>query len=420
MIVDNADNTTWFFPPTDLNESSVDAEATQKFLIDYLPKKLNSRKSLIITTRSRHISEGLVDGESSIEVLPFMLQEARDLLRAKAKGAVDISDTSTIERLLNVLGCIPLAISQAAAFMKRNRISVQKYLAALEKDEQNLVNHLSIELLDRRRECGFPNSIFRTWKLSFDQIRRERPRATEILSLMTMLDRQRIPESLLQRPGGNDADFTMAMGTLEGFSLITRELEDGMLGLHRLVQLSVHNWLEQEDKKMQFTEQALQIVAEEFPFGSFENREKCQSLLPHALAVLQYHQISEFARERRASLVYNIGRFYLEQGLFENAHEKILESYDIYRQVFGEDSKNTFRSLNALAVVLDYQGKDEASEETHRRALKGYENLLGVEHLETLTSFNNLAIVFCSRGKYEKAKKMHRRALKGKEKDFGN
>jgi len=47
--------------------------------------------------------------------------------------------------------------------------------------------------------------------------------------------------------------------------------------------------------------------------------------------------------------------------------------------------------MNNLALVLDSQGKYEAAEEMHRRALELCEKVLGPEHPSTLVSMNNLA-----------------------------
>ena len=69
---------------------------------------------------------------------------------------------------------------------------VRQYLAELEEDEQHLVNCLSVELQDPRRARGYPNSVFRTWRLSFEQIQKQEPRAAEMVSLMTMLGAQHI------------------------------------------------------------------------------------------------------------------------------------------------------------------------------------------------------------------------------------
>ena len=42
------------------------------------------------------------------------------------------------------------------------------------------------------------NSIIITWQISFEHIRRSRPSATDLLSLMSLFDRQSIPEVLIR------------------------------------------------------------------------------------------------------------------------------------------------------------------------------------------------------------------------------
>ncbi|KAL9098647.1 MAG: hypothetical protein Q9163_005731 [Psora crenata] len=188
MILDNVDNADLFFRSTVVDTSSADTDPTQRLLVDYVPKRFDSKRLLIITTRSRHVGEDLIDAESCIEVPPCSIQEAESLLRLNAEHAVDRCKPDVIRRLLlDVLGYIPLAITQAAAFIKRNRMSVQGYLAALEKDNQNLTDYLSQELQDPRRPQGFPGN-------------------------------------LLQPLAERDVDFRMALGTLDGFALITQEI----------------------------------------------------------------------------------------------------------------------------------------------------------------------------------------------------
>ena len=47
-------------------------------------------------------------------------------------------------------------------------------------------------------------------------------------------------------------------------------------------------------------------------------------------------------------------------------------------------------------------------------ALDGYEKMLGVEQPDTLTSVDNLALVLQDQGKYEAAEELHQRALAGR------
>lgn len=200
MILDNADDEGLFFPLKDAELSSNEAPARGNPLINYLPPRLSTNKSLLITTRRQSLGEDLAYGERCIEVPPFDAQEAQLLLQSRFPGLPLGIDSPEAAKLLDILAYIPLAITQAAAFIRRNTMFLPKYLAALEKDDENLKDYLSAEVQDGRRDRGFPNAIFRTWKLSFNQIRTQEPHAAELLSLMVMLDRRDIPESLLKVP----------------------------------------------------------------------------------------------------------------------------------------------------------------------------------------------------------------------------
>ena len=419
LILDNADNADLLFPSAELNSPPATVTQTQRALNDYLPSILNPQKSLLVTTRNRLIGQDLANGELCVEVPALSDEEAKALLQLKLRGSASSLDRLNTERLLNVLGSIPLAITQAAAFINRNRMTVQSYLAALEKDKQNMTDYLSQELQDHRRPRGFPNSVFRTWKLSFDQILAQEPPTAKLLSLMAMLDPQRIPEKLLRRPAEREVDFRMAIGTLDGFALISQEIGGETYAIHPLVQASVHYWLEQRSEKEDYAGQALQLLAEEFPKGEHEHKETCESMLAHAQAVLCHKCISEDDMRHRAALLYNIGWFNWRQGRYVSAYEAASESYNIYQEGAEDVATARLSGLNLLALVLRYQGKYEAAEEMNRRALEGYEKVLGVEHPSTLTSVSNLASVLRDQGKYEAAEEMNRRALKGYEKVLG-
>jgi len=418
MIIDNADNADLFFRPLDPNASSDSASQLQGQLIDYIPKNLDSKRSMIITTRSRHVGEDLSDGESCIEVPPFSPEEAESLLRLTAKNTLNYPKLA-ISRLLEILGYIPLAITQASAFINRNGLTIQGYLTALEKDEQNLMDYLSQELQDPRRKRGSPNSVFRTWSLSFQHILTHKPLAAKLLSLIAMLDPQRIPEKLLRPSFERDVDFRMAIGTLDGFALITQEIGEESYAIHPLVRASVHYWLEQRGEKAGYAGQALRLLAEEFPIGEHEHKETCESMLAHAQTVLCYDLTSDEDLEYRAYLLYSVGRLNHQQGRYNSAHQAASEAYDINRERLGGDVTITLNCLTLLGLVLQSQSKYEVAEEMFQRVLEGSEKLLGVGHPDTLVSVSNLASVLRDQGKYEMAEKLNRRALKEREKVLG-
>jgi hypothetical protein len=234
LVLDNADDMEAFFSAKP-NLSSVGSEQTAP-LVKYLPRSSNG--STLITTRDKRAGERLTNREKAIMVLPMAELEAEKLLWSKVaqEGSLDKTKSS---KLLEVLGYLPLAITQAAAYISENSITVEGYLEAFYAEDSEIQDLLSEDLPDLRRDFESQNSVTRTWKVSFDQIRKQKPRAAEMLSLMAVLDRQGIPKTLLRRDGERGTEFTTALRTLQAFSLVTVEKGGASFEIHRLVQVSI-------------------------------------------------------------------------------------------------------------------------------------------------------------------------------------
>ena len=144
-------------------------------------------------------------------------------------------------------------------------MTISEYLDALRAGDRDIKDLLSEELEDSRRDMDTPNSVIRTWNLSFEQIRKQKPRAAEILSLMSVLDRQGIPKSLLRKEDERSIEFTTAMGTLQAFSLITAERAGESFEMHRLVQLSTQQILRQPT--LGFLTDLTAMAREEIKYG---------------------------------------------------------------------------------------------------------------------------------------------------------
>ena len=365
IILDNADNRSLFFPTIDSNTSY---ESNMKScLVDYIPLGSVGHGSLVITTRNSNLGTDLADGENAIEVPHFTPEEAKQLLESKV-GA-KYWDTIAAEDLLKVLGYIPLAITQASAYMNKKRVHMKRYLKALSESDSNLAAYLTTELLDPRRPRGTPSSIFLTWKLSFDQISNEEPRAAEMLSLMAFLDRQGIPEMILRREDDLNVEDTNAIGTLQAYSLITAESDDETYSMHRLVQLSTQTWLSLQEKTDMWEGKALELLSREFPNGEHENRTRCNALLPHAIAVLKYTPASDSAPAsdslllHRATILYNLAWFDWRQGRYKDAITRSHESCSIRQSILGLDDLDTLRSSSLLASTYWNQGRWKEAED---------------------------------------------------------
>jgi hypothetical protein len=123
------------------------------------------------------------------------MNEALALLRKK----LDFDTEDDAVALIHLLGCMPLAIAQAAAYIAQRapRRSILQYVEEVRRSGSDGSRLLEMDVGDGRRDGRASNSIMATWRISFEHIRRIVPTAARLLSLMSLFDRQGIPEQLL-------------------------------------------------------------------------------------------------------------------------------------------------------------------------------------------------------------------------------
>jgi hypothetical protein len=211
-------------------------------IVSHLPK--SPKGAMIITTRDRHIGDRLAFKEKSIGVLPFEMADAKRLLQKPGHG--DELNGEESMALLDAFDFLPLAITQAAAFIRENDISLVDFLELLRASANEAKDLLGENHYDPRRDLEIKSSVFQTWKISPAGIRRQKPRAAEALSLMAVLDRQAVQDKLVCNADNREVGCITAIGTLKAFSLISEEKRGAAFRMHRLVQLSTQRWLELE------------------------------------------------------------------------------------------------------------------------------------------------------------------------------
>jgi hypothetical protein len=125
LILDNADD-------SDVFQENMATEPDHEGLLDYVPQ--SSHGNVLITSRNRQAALDLVDDEELIiDVEPMKVPEPVRLLRSKLPR--DKSDDNDMATLAEELGCLPLAIKQAAAYISvgGTRMTISKYLEYFRK-----------------------------------------------------------------------------------------------------------------------------------------------------------------------------------------------------------------------------------------------------------------------------------------------
>lgn len=102
-----------------------------------------------------------VADDDVITVSPMRAELALALLERKSERQ---SDTASARQLVNALEGMPLAIAQAAAYIKQRmpRFSLQQYLEKFKQSEEFETSLLEVHLKELRRDREAKNSILLT------------------------------------------------------------------------------------------------------------------------------------------------------------------------------------------------------------------------------------------------------------------
>lgn len=363
IIIDNVDDRFMFFE---------DESYKGKSLREYIPQA--SHGSILYTTRNREIAIDLDHDRDPIEVSSMDAQDALMLLGPRIKaGSTDEEQIGLLEELVY----LPLAITQAVAFMVKRRKNIRQYLDEYKRNDSTKIRLLNQKSLHHGREARSFESVVTTWKVSFESIKTENPRAAKVLSIMSFLDRQSVPDSLLTLEGEDSYDFEDAIELLNSFSLITRNESNDSSNMHRLVQVATRAWLlEYERSADTVAIEALNLLSARFPNGWYENWSICSQLIPHADAVLtSFAQCAESQAASKAQLLLNTASYFRRQGRFEPAEVRSAEAKAIFERLYGLEHADTLAAISEYAMTIHKRGLWEEAVRLQRLVLEGREKV---------------------------------------------
>ncbi|QSS58082.1 hypothetical protein I7I51_07504 [Histoplasma capsulatum] len=383
-------------------------------LKNIIPRSENGH--VLFTSRNRKLTTKLAS--PNIVSVPDVDQTtAKKILEELLIQKCLLRDDCMTNTLLERLAFLPLAISQAAAYINQNDISLATYISLLGEEEGSIIELLGEEFEDDGRYEEIQNPIATTWLVSFLQIQQVDEIASDFLSFMACISPREIPESILP-PTTSAKRRVEALGLLKAYSFISAQVNESILSLHRLVHLATRNWLRKNKTFESCVKTAAERLNEIFPDDSHDNRHTWREFLPH---VLNLADSAEFQAQQGYfhDFLERIGRCLQSDGRYTEAETLFRNVLEIRERAWGLEQRNTLSSVSNLGSVLARQGKYEEAEAMHRRDLIGSEKVLGPEHPDTLASVSNLGSVLARQGKYEEAEAMHRRDLIGSEKVLG-
>ncbi|KAI1870393.1 uncharacterized protein JN550_005321 [Neoarthrinium moseri] len=333
LVVDNADDQELVFGSDD--KSGIE---------EHLPDSENGL--ILLTTRSRHVAGEFAQSDI-IHVKQMGLEEAEELLKKTLTQEQTMQDKASVTELLAHLTYLPLAITQAVAYLNQTRTPVRTYLGMLRGAEKDAARVLGREFRDNTRYRGSRNAIATTWIVSFDQIQKSNPLAVNLLSFMSCIEPKAIPKSIL--PGLESEGFEWAIGTLCGYSFLVQREDSDTFDMHSLVHMATCGWIEKQNREGQVMSEAIHHLEDIYPSNEGGNRDLWRGYLPHALRALE--RSNKYESEERAEFCMSVGL-----SLF--ADRRFKEAIRCFEQAFGwrkdhctEDDRYRLASEQALACA---------------------------------------------------------------------
>ncbi|KAL8876041.1 MAG: hypothetical protein Q9192_008939, partial [Flavoplaca navasiana] len=177
-------------------------QETSRMILDEILPRRNSGGRLLFTTRTASIAESCTTSSKSLTIAlqPPGLHDAVNMLAAGAgRYGEDAEDAryANLECLVRSVGHLPLAIDQAASYLKESGSSTKELLDLYQSEE--IMEVLSWENdLSRHEE----KSVVTTFMPALNRVSQTAPDAVTLLRIFCFCDPENIPISILKQGCG--------------------------------------------------------------------------------------------------------------------------------------------------------------------------------------------------------------------------
>ncbi|WP_433121011.1 FxSxx-COOH system tetratricopeptide repeat protein [Micromonospora sp. CA-246542] len=368
---------------------------------------------LLITTRRDVNWETLVDGCLRLDMLDresavrLLLEpgEQRDVLAAAV--------------LADELGYLPLALQQAAGYLRQTRLPVSAYLDRLREQPSEVLNTIAEGDQAER-------AVAQVWLLTLDQLREVRPAAIDLLRILSCYAPDDVPRSILAGYAEQAGAVDQALAALASYNLVI--LTQTTVSMHRLLQTVVrsqtHTQAEADDHDERsdppesfwygIVDQALALLDEALPPGNLQEDvdiwPQWRLFTPHVEALAQ-HISQDTADLTFANLLGQLGSYHYTQGRYHQALQADKRALEISEAALSAGHPTIATRLDNLARTLGELGRAGEALPLRRRALEISEAALLAGHPTIAIRLNNLAHTLGELGRAGEALPLRRRAL---------
>ena len=408
-----------------------------------------------MTTRIATVAERFTasGGSSRLALQSPRIDDAVAILSAGAKlEQEDMEDVSRAdaERLVRSVGNLPLAIDQAASYMRENRSSAQEVLDIYQSDEVTGVSQknrkylgltiglqvLQILSWENNLSLHEEKSVVAIFTPALNKIQQTAPDAVTLLRVLCFCDPEGIPVSIftqgcnalyqaIQDRSSKERAFD-GLKSIKGsryslrrvYSVLPQRNRNDTVRAPDSGKLEAVRDLFQSPLRLSKAIQEVQRLS--LAAQAFEGSDRIIRIhdLVHVLLRSKLLTDTERGQWLRAAIRVicvafgEIGNRRSPQNWSRcGRFISHIESLKSFAKQYGIEDHNILDASIWAAVYLNACGLYEKAAALNERTLNQQKRILGKRHPFTLTSMNNLAAVFYSQGKYKEAEGIYRQTL---------
>ena len=431
VVFDNTDN-----PPLEV-------------LVKFIPP--GNRGNILITSRNQSMGLRIVPVENRIEINEMEESDAVNLLLKASFLDASAQHIQAAKRIVTELGCIPLAIDHAGAYLQAGRCDINEYLREFSLHRQSL-------MLDRifTGASNYNQTVYGTWDLSLKEIKKRadeqftygnaqgvKAAQSAILILQIcafyhhssiskdifrsaaeksrkhIIDDEvakKLPQAItlldytlldLDKDGHWDSFiFGQGIAVLLAFSLIKKGQSSEIISIHPLV----HSWSREQmlkSEQQRIWQMGGIILSCAIPQSmTSEDYAMRRLIFPHIKAHQLHGSQIGLTEEYYDDKWVNFVEVMKENGDYNNAEQLQCQVMDMRKKLFGAEHPDTVTSITNLAAIYHSQGKWNEAEQLETQVMEMSMKLLGIGHPDTLKSVENLAVIYYSQGKWNEAEQL--------------
>jgi tetratricopeptide (TPR) repeat protein len=341
------------------------------------------------------------------------------------------TDKEGAQRLAKILGGLPLAAEQAAAFLHtRAGISFDDYA--------NDIAYLIKEPRATGAKGDYPDTVYAAFVKSLEALKQMKggETALNILGVCAFLSPDGVDLRILMAdPTGEVMSPALvvamadkyaredAVSSLSSLSLLQRGIEstDPVMIFHRLLLEVVRDWMDRSIHDS-LGSIAVRLINQLFPYDADSEPSQwpqCARLMMHVAPLNSFAPRSGRAGEALARLLLQAATYLGARGELENSLALTELSVALTRVTKASDPLALATALSNLGVANSRLGNLEAAEQALQEALAMKEPLLESDNPSLAMTNSNLAELYWKRGEYAKAEPYVIRATQIMKSAFG-